>query len=496
MDGAGPSPEWSIIAEAGGIRAWVQSELRRKDLIDDRDTSTLSDKERKRYKARREEERRVRRTLMDQAWSAYKRANLVHLGIGVFYHDTADYDRYDIADPDARRRENDVPELADITALAKALEVPVPRLRWLAFHRDVDTGTHYHRWTVPKSDGGSRLISAPKPELKRIQRWIARSITEHLPVHGAAHGFLPGRSTVTNAAVHAGARAIVKFDLRNFYPTVTMPRVKGMFRKAGYIEQVATVLALLSTEAPREELMLRGRRHYVAVGPRSLPQGAPTSPSITNAICLSLDCRLAGLARALGARYTRYADDLTFSWPDGSDTASGTTSDTTSGKLPIGKLKDAVDRIVRDEGFLLHDKKTRIMRAGRRQKVTGLVVNRLAESQNQGDTDQGNSDDGDAAAASTATGCLARVPRKLRRQLRAAIHNRECGKAGKGESLDTLRGLAAYIHMCDPVQGKELLERIAKLDSRAPDDSPDAEAPTDTDGASGGNDDSEGTETR
>ena len=114
--------------------------------------------------------------------------------------------------------------------------------------------------------------------------------------------FLAGRSTVTNAAVHSGAKVVVKFDLKDFYPTVTMPRVKGMFRKAGYTEQVATVMALLCTESPREEIMLRGRKHYVAVGPRSLPQGAPTSPSITNAISLRLDCRLAGLARETVAR--------------------------------------------------------------------------------------------------------------------------------------------------------------------------------------------------
>jgi DNA-binding transcriptional LysR family regulator len=117
-------------------------------------------------------------------------------------------DRFDIDDPEGRRRENELPELKDAQALAAALELPVPRLRWLAFHREVDSGTHYHRWTVPKRDGGRRLISSPKPDLKRAQRWIARQITEHLPVHGAAHGFLSGRSTVTNAAVHAGARLL------------------------------------------------------------------------------------------------------------------------------------------------------------------------------------------------------------------------------------------------------------------------------------------------
>jgi hypothetical protein len=432
-------PEWSVIDDAGGIRAWVHAELQRKGLIEDTDTSRLSDKERKRFKARREEERRVRRVLMDQAWAAYRRAHLVHLGLGVFYHDTADHDRYDIVEPENRRQENDIPALADVHALSRALAVPVPRLRWLAYHREVDTGTHYHRWTVPKRTGGLRLISAPKPDLKRVQRWIAHNITEHLPVHGAAHGFLIGRSTVTNAAVHSGARVVIKFDIKDFYPTVTFQRVKGLFRKAGYTEQVAIVLALLCTESPREELVIRGKKYHVAVGPRSLPQGAPTSPSITNALCLRLDSRLAGLARKLGLRYTRYADDLTFSWH-------------ADRFAPVGRLKDAVLRIVKAEGFDVHEKKTRVMRAGRRQKVTGLVVN-----------DTGHTGQTEAGQAAAPAAPLARVPRRVIRRLRAAIHNRERGRAGKGESLAELRGLAAYVYMTDPRKGREFLDQLDRL---------------------------------
>ncbi|WP_428264391.1 reverse transcriptase family protein [Haliangium sp.] len=452
--GEPPALEWAEIEQAGGIRAWVNAELERRGLIEEVDTARLSDKERKRFKARRDQERRTRRALRAEAWQAYRRAHLVHLGVGVFYHDTPDVDRYDIAEPENRRRDSELPDIADATALADALTVPIPRLRWLAYHREVDTGTHYHRWTVPKRDGGARLISAPKPELKRVQTWIARNISEHLPVHGAAHGFLAGRSTVTNAAVHSGADVVVKLDIRDFYPSITLPRVKGVFRKAGYGEQVATVLALLCTESPREEIVVRGRPHYVAVGPRSLPQGAPTSPSITNALSLRLDSRLAGLARAHGVRYTRYADDLTFSWHDGRDAA-------------VGKLIDAVRRIVADEGFAVHEKKTRVMRAGRRQKVTGLVINRSGPR-------QGAASGGPAVPP-------ARVPRRLVRQLRAAIHNREQGRPGQGESLAVLRGWAAYVHMTDPKKGQALLRRLACLsetdDTAAPTDDPVAGEP-------------------
>jgi RNA-directed DNA polymerase len=418
---------WADVAAAGGIREWVDAQIARQGLADPGGTSTMTDAEIKLYKARRDEERRVRRELYRRAWQAYRRSHIVHLGPGVFWHDTADVDRFDADDPARKRQDNALPALADVEALAKALGLTIPRLRWLAYHRDVDTGTHYHRWLVPKRDGSMRLISAPKPELKAAQRWITREITEHLPVHGAAHGFVTGRSIATNARVHAAARIVVKLDIRGFYPTVTMRRVKGLLRRAGLGEQVATVMALLATESPREEVVTRGKTHFVAIGPRSLPQGAPTSPSITNALCLRLDCRLSGLARKLGCRYTRYADDLTFSW-HGSD------------RPQVGALLRAVASIVRAEGFEIHAKKTRVMRRGARQKVTGLVVNQAPEARP-----------------------AARVPRKTQRELRAAIRNRELGRPGKGETLDQLKGMAAFVMMTDRARGLALMERIDRL---------------------------------
>jgi RNA-directed DNA polymerase len=418
---------WADVAAAGGIREWVDAQIARQGLADPGATSAMTDAEKKLYKARREEERRVRRELYRRAWQAYRRSHIVHLGPGVFWHDTADVDRFDADDPARKRQDNALPALGDVEALAKALGLSIPRLRWLSYHRDVDTGTHYHRWLVPKRDGSMRLISAPKPELKAAQRWITREITEHLPLHGAAHGFVTGRSIVTNARVHAGARIVVKLDIRGFYPTVTMRRVKGLLRRAGLGEQVATVMALLATESPRQEVVTHGKTHFVAVAPRSLPQGAPTSPSITNALCLRLDCRLSGLARKLGCRYTRYADDLTFSW-HGDD------------RPQIGALLRAVAMIVRAEGFEIHGKKTRVMRSGARQKVTGLVVNQ--------------------APAERPT---VRVPRTTQRALRAAIRNRELGRPGKGETLEQLKGMAAFIMMTDRARGQAFMERIERL---------------------------------
>ncbi len=422
------SINWAVIADAGGIYNWIQSELRRQKLLDDDvDTSAMSAKQRKAFRAKRDQERRVRGQLRKQAWASYRAAHIVHAGVGVFYHDTADADKFDIADPEGRRETNATVAIADAQALANILGLSMSRLRWLVYNREVDTGCHYHFWTVPKRDGGKRLISAPKPDLKAAQTWIARHITEHLPVHGAAHGFVPGRSTVTNASAHAGAAVVFKFDIRDFYPSVTTNRVKGLIRKAGYGEQVATLIALLCTEFPREELVLRGERYYVATGPRGLPQGAPTSPSITNALCMRLDCRLHGLAKSIGLRYTRYADDLTFSWHgDGAE-------------APVMRLKHGVGKIVADEGFEIKHSKTRILRSGRRQRITGLIVNRVGGHQP-----------------------AARVPRKTLRQLRVAIHKLENGQPAK-ESLEQLRGWAAYVYMTDKTRGAKMLERISKL---------------------------------
>ena len=423
---AEPALRWADVAAAGGIREWVDAQIAKQGLADPGAASSMNDAEKKLYKARREEERRVRRELYKQAWLAYKREHVVHLGPGVWWHDTADVDRFDADDPDKKRQDNALPTLADVEAFAKTLGMTVSKLRWLAYHREVDSGTHYKRWNVPKRDGSPRLISAPKPDLKAAQRWITREVTEHLPVHGAAHGFLIGRSIVTNARVHAGAKVVVKMDIRGFYPTVTWRRVKGLLRKAGLGEQVATLMALLATESPREEVVTRGRTYYVATAPRSLPQGAPTSPSITNALCLRLDARLSGLAKKLGCRYTRYADDLTFSWHG-------------DAKTDVGGLLHAVTAIVKAEGFAIHPAKTRVMRSGARQQVTGLVINEAPGRP------------------------PARVPRKRIRDLESAIYNREHGRPGKGESLEHLKGLAAFVMMTDRDKGRALMERIDKL---------------------------------
>jgi hypothetical protein len=415
---------WRTIVQAGGIPAWIDAQLQARGLlVTRRDTATLSDRERETYKKELKAEAEERRRLRKEAWQAYRANHIVHLGDGVFWQDTAGPDKWDLEHAEERAAENELPTLDSPQQLAEALGLTLTQLRWLAYHRDAATRIHYRRFIIPKRGGGERAIWAPLPKLKAAQHWILWNIAEKLPVHGAAHGFLPGRSTLSNAALHTNARIIVKMDVKDFFPTVTLRRVKGIFRKAGYREQVATLLALLCTEAPREVVELDGQTYYVSLGPRCLPQGAPTSPALTNTLCLRLDRRLSGLAKRLGWRYTRYADDLTFSLPAEH-----------LGKPRVGALLGVVRRLVAAEGFQIHPEKTRVHRQGGRQQVTGLVVN---GSQTP------------------------RVPRRLRRQLRAAAHNLAQGKPLKdGETVARLAGYAAYVYMTDAELGSNLLAAL------------------------------------
>jgi len=419
-----PVSLWRAIVQAGGTEAYVNAQLvERGFLVTRRPTDDMSDREREAYKKSLKAEAEERRKLARAAWTAYRANHIVHLGDGIWWHDEPRKDKWDLADAEERAAENELPPLDTPQQLAEALGLTVAQLRWLAYHREAATRIHYYRFAIPKRNGSPRPIWAPLPKLKAAQHWVLRSIVEKLLVHGSAHGFLPARSIQSNAAVHSDARILVKLDIKEFFPTVTWPRVKGVFRKAGYREQIATLLALLCTEAPREIVRHAGQDFFIALGPRCLPQGAPTSPALTNALCLRLDQRLTGLARRLGWRYTRYADDLTFSLPAAH-----------TGPPKTGALLGLVRRIVEAEGFRINPDKTRVARAGARQKVTGLVVN---------------------------GGGGPRVPREVRRRLRAAIHNLSKGKPLKdGETTAHLAGLAAYIHMTDPTLGAKLLAAL------------------------------------
>lgn len=415
---------WRSIQQAGSVEAYIDQQLREHGyLVQRRDTDKMSKRELAAYKKQLKEESAEKKRIRREAWQAYKANHIVHLGEGVFWNDGHDWDKWDVDGAEERAAENELPPLDSPQQLAKALGISVAELRWLAYHREAATVIHYRRFTIPKSNGAARAIWAPLPKIKAAQHWILHEILEKLLVHGAVHGFLAGRGIATNAAMHRNSQTILQMDLENFFPTVTLPRVKGIFRRAGYREQIATLLALLCTESPREIIEDGGKKLYISTGPRCLPQGAPTSPALTNIIGLKLDRRLTGIARKLGWRYTRYADDLTFSLPAKH-----------SGKPQLGTLLGVATRIVNSEGFRIRPEKTRVSRRGGRQKVTGLIVN------------------GDGPP---------RVPRARKRQLRAAIHNLQNGKPlAEGETLSSLMGYAAFIHMTEPELGAQLLEQL------------------------------------
>jgi RNA-directed DNA polymerase len=240
--------------------------------------------------------------------------------------------------------------------LAAALSISVGQLQHYSIHRERERASHYVCFAVRKRSGGERLIYAPKRRLKALQRRLQGLLVRKLPVSAHAHGFVPGRSIATNAAPHVGKAVVVKFDIKDCFPTIHFGRVRGLLLALGYSYPLATTLAVLMTEAPRQPFEIGSALYYVPIGPRVCVQGAPTSPGLCNAVMLKLDRRLAGLAKAEGFAYTRYADDLTFSGDK---------------EEAVDRLLACVPRIVEAEGFALNASKTRIMRRGGRQTVTG-----------------------------------------------------------------------------------------------------------------------------
>jgi RNA-directed DNA polymerase len=320
-----------------------------------------------------------------------------------------------------------LPVLATPADLAKALNLTIPRLRWLAFHAESATVTHYIRFQVPKKSGGVRELAAPHHDLAAAQQWILMHILEKIPTHDSAHGFVPGRSTMSNAVPHVGRAAVLNLDLKDFFPTISFPRVKGIFQDFGYSPAVATILALLCTECPRRTAELNGRKYFVATGPRALPQGACTSPALSNLLARRLDARLNGLAGKLGFTYTRYADDLTF-------------SANPEAAAKTGYLLARVRHIVADEKLVVNESKTRVLRRNARQSVTGIVVNQRPN-----------------------------IPRRTRRRLRAILHGaqKEGLAAQNREQRDNfehwLGGMIAYVQMVNPVQGAKLRDAFKSV---------------------------------
>jgi retron-type reverse transcriptase len=267
-----------------------------------------------------------------------------------------------------------LPELPSAAALAGWLNEPAGALDWFAdqwrLARDEQSPLqHYHYRWVPKRSGGLRLIEIPKARLRRIQQKILRGILDLVPPHPAAHGFRRGHSCVTHAALHAGQHAVIRMDLKDFFPGIQLSRIQALFEKLGYPPRTAGTLARICVNrTPRgafRDKLAGGSLSWIerqALKSPHLPQGSPCSPALANLCAYRLDIRLSALAQSLGATYSRYADDLAF-----------------SGGRAFARAADRfhvrVAAIALEEGFRVNTRKTRLMRAGMRQQVTGVVVN-------------------------------------------------------------------------------------------------------------------------
>jgi nitrate reductase NapE component len=419
-----------------------QGEVRRELEALAKDTAAYTNPERalKLLQAERMKEARERRVETKQrhararheralAWHKRQSAEITHLG------DDLSAALHGRDGKPERLASLKLPVIADCAALAEKMGIKLGELRFLAYDRKVAKVDHYARFTIPKKSGGVREISAPMPRLKRAQYWILGNILEPIAVHDAAHGFRARRSIMTNAAPHAGRRVVINIDLKDFFPSITYGRVKGFFVGLGYPERVAAPLALICTDAERDRIAVDGHTWNVARGQRRLPQGAPTSPAIANLIANRLDGRMLGAARKLGLTYTRYADDMTFS------------GDVEPRSGVVGRLLWQLRKIAEAEGFTFNDKKTRVMGAGSRQDVTGLVVNKRPA-----------------------------VARDERRRFRAWLHKAELARrAGtelpawtnaKGVPSDGL-GFAGYLAMVDPEKCGDWKARTKALYSEA-----------------------------
>ena len=275
--------------------------------------------------------------------------------------------------------------------------------------KDLDWRQAYHSFFLPQR-GKVRTITAPSLPLKRRQRWILSTILSQLEPSPQAHGFVRGRSIRTNAEFHAHHSYVLCLDIQDFFPSIPQNAVEKVFREAGYSHSAAAALAEVCC--------------YEGV----LPQGAPTSPTLSNLVFRELDSQLAAEASCGGITYSRYADDLTF-----------------SANCDLGAFPDRVEELLRAQKFSLNREKVHLYGPGTPKRITGLVV--------QNGT--------------------VRVPKAFKRKLRQEIYY--CRKFGVLTHLENVKaekhihyreylyGKAYYIHMVEPEEGMRLLGELDKI---------------------------------
>jgi retron-type reverse transcriptase len=338
-----------------------------------------------------------------------------------------------------------IPAIDSVKKLADWLHLDISELEWFADLKGLGSRRcdirlqHYHYRVLEKKSDSIRLIEAPKSRLKELQRQIQNQILRKIPSHPAVHGFVKGRSIRTFVAPHVGRHLVLRLDLQDFFPSLPAARIRALFRTAGYPEPIADLLGGLCTNAApgdlwaqltsdisgdvrREMRSLYGRPH--------LPQGAPTSPTLANLCAYRMDCRLTGLAHAVNADYTRYADDLAFSGDRAFERC-------------VERFATHAAAIVIEEGFAVHHRKTRLMRQGVRQHLAGLVTNRRI---NVARTDFDR-------LKAILHNCIRHGPESQNRDHHAAFRSH-------------LEGRVGFVEAINPIKGKRLREIFERIEWR------------------------------
>jgi RNA-directed DNA polymerase len=339
-------------------------------------------------------------------------------------------------------RRADAPAILSLNHLAERVGVPYGTLRLIvARQRDP-----YRRFTIRKRSGGRRAIRVPEAALMRLQRWLVAYVLNPLPVHPSSFAFKPGSSIIGCAARHCGARWLVKMDIAGFFHSISEIQVYRVFLALGYQRLVAFELARLTTFArsktfqyrsPRWQTLKKRERISDYSHPHLgfLPQGAPTSPMLSNLVMREVDEQIATASGTAGLTYTRYSDDLTFS-----------TRDESFNRANATKFIGEVTRILVRVGLYPQARKTVIVPPGGRKIVLGLLVHED----------------------------LPHLPREFRDRLRMHVYYLE--KVGpvehaKARGFETvwglknhIRGLIDFSRMIDPTYGDALLERFKAVD--------------------------------
>jgi len=366
-------------------------------------------------RAERKKLKELEKKQRSEAWQEKKKNTIVFVGKN---YSSMLY-KFDM--DEKKLRSHTLKILKDAKNLAKFLELEFKELRFLTYHRDVVSTDHYFRYEIPKRRGGTRKIAAPKILLKQSQRAILDKILYHIKVSGDAHGFLISKSVISNANSHPKQPyLILNMDLKDFFPTITFERVRGMFIALGYSGHISTLLAMICTYCERIPIKVKDTIKFVATSKRILPQGSPASPMITNIICRRLDKRLKGLTTVFGLNYSRYADDLSFTLQEKKE-------------VNLGRFCGLVYKIVKEEGFEINPSKTRFLRKNYQQKITGIILN----NQELG------------------------LPRKWIRNYRAALYNanKELEKNGNipEEKKYEISGMTSWVKSVNPERYKKLL---------------------------------------